>query len=140
MTFVLIVITAVTAGWALVARGLERGHVRAPVVLVLAGVVTGVFTHSQITVMLNSEIAQHVAEVILAVLLFVLRPAETLVRDTRIAARVRDVPNVESGYNDGIISPVTVLGSVLLRGLGSTPLARLLTASAAFPVSPEKAC
>ncbi|ARX87460.1 MULTISPECIES: hypothetical protein [Streptomyces] len=71
MTFVLIVITAVTAGRALVARWLEQGHVRAPVVLVLAGVVTGVFTHSEIAVTLNSEIAQHVAEVILAVLLFV---------------------------------------------------------------------
>ncbi|MFD6246703.1 hypothetical protein [Streptomyces roseolus] len=39
--------------------------------LVLAGVVTGVFTHSQIAVTLNSEIAQHVAEVILVVLSFV---------------------------------------------------------------------
>lgn len=32
---------------------------------------------------------------------------------------------------------ITVLGSVLLHGLGSTPLARLLTAPAASPVSLE---
>lgn len=181
MTFVLIVITAVTAGWALVARGLERGHVRAPVVLVLAGIITGMFTHSQIAVTLNSEIAQHVAEVILAVLLFVdatelpggglfgtdpgaavrtllvalplslaavvllgslmlpglpvvilliiaciivptdFAPAETLVRDTRIAARVRDVLNVEGGYNDGIISPVFLFALILA---GSTAQAQ----------------
>ncbi|MCB5167028.1 cation:proton antiporter [Streptomyces bambusae] len=190
MTFVLIVITAVTAGWALAARRLERGHVRAPVVLVLAGVGTGVFTHSQIAVTLNSEIAQHVAEVILAVLLFVdatelpggrlfgnhpgaaartllvalplslaavvtlgtlmlpdlpavvlliiaciivptdFAPAETLVRDTRIPARVRDVLNVESGYNDGIISPVFLFALVLAGSTSQahTPLQALGTA------------
>ncbi|NML51375.1 sodium:proton exchanger [Streptomyces sp. R302] len=190
MTFVLIVITAVTAGWALVARRLERGHVRAPVVLVLAGVVTGVFTHSRIAVTLNSEIAQHVAEVILAVLLFVdatelpggrlfgndpgeaartllvalplslaavvllgtlllpglpavilliiagiivptdFAPAETLVRDTRIAARVRDVLNVESGYTDGIISPVFLFALILAGSTSQahTPVQALATA------------
>ncbi|CAL9425655.1 cation:proton antiporter domain-containing protein [Streptomyces sp. enrichment culture] len=173
MSSVLIVITAVAAGWSLVARWLERGHVRAPLVLVLAGVATGLFTHSEIAATLNSETAQHVAEVILAVLLFVdatelpggrlfgkdpgaaarallvalplslaatvglgvlllpaapavillliacvivptdFAPAETLVRDTRIAARVRDVLNVESGYNDGIVSPVFLVALVL---------------------------
>ncbi|MEU5220943.1 cation:proton antiporter [Streptomyces sp. NPDC020807] len=190
MTFVLIVITAVTAGWALVARGLERGHVRAPVVLVVAGIVTGLFTHSQIAVTLNSEIAQHVAEVILAVLLFVdatelpggrlfgnapgtaartllvalplslaaavllgalllpdlpvvvlliiacvivptdLAPAETLVRDTRIAARVREALNVESGYNDGVISPVFLFALILAGSTSQThtPLQALGTA------------
>ncbi|MFF4276941.1 hypothetical protein [Streptomyces sp. NPDC001536] len=39
--------------------------------LVFAGVITELFTHSQIAVTLNSEIAQHAAEVILVVLLFV---------------------------------------------------------------------
>ncbi|MGA5418074.1 hypothetical protein [Streptomyces pseudogriseolus] len=66
-----IVITAVTVGWSLLAGRLERLHVRAPLVLVLAGVVTGLFTHSEIAVELNSEISQHVAEIILAVLPFV---------------------------------------------------------------------
>ncbi|MFD6246702.1 cation:proton antiporter [Streptomyces roseolus] len=40
-------------------------------------------------------------------------PAETLVRDTRIAARVRDVLGVERGYNDGIISPVLLFAPIL---------------------------
>jgi len=174
MIFVLIVITAVVAGWSLVAGRLERRHVRAPVMLVLAGVVTGVFTHSHLAVTLNSEVAQHVAEVILAVLLFVdatelpggrlfgndpgsaarallvalplsllatvllgtvllpglpvalllliacivvptdFAPAETLVRDRRIPARVRSVLNVESGYNDGIVSPLFLFALILV--------------------------
>ncbi|MFJ9690805.1 cation:proton antiporter [Kitasatospora sp. NPDC101183] len=170
---VLIVITAVAAAWSLVAGRLERRHVRAPLVLVLAGVVTGLFTHSQIAVALNSEVAQRVAEIILAVLLFVdatelrggrlfgrfpgaaarvllvalplslgatvllggallpelpvaallliacvviptdFAPAEILVRDRRIPVRVRSVLNVESGYNDGIVSPLFLFALVL---------------------------
>ncbi|WP_234326996.1 cation:proton antiporter [Streptomyces sp. NRRL WC-3742] len=170
---VLIVITAVAAGWSLVAGRLERRHVRAPLVLVLAGVVTGLFTHSEIAATLNSQIAQRVAEIILAVLLFVdatelrggrlfgrdpgaaarvllvamplslgatvllgglllpelpvaallliaciviptdFAPAEILVRDRRIPARVRSVLNVESGYNDGIVSPLFLFALVL---------------------------
>ncbi|GAA0318405.1 cation:proton antiporter [Streptomyces polychromogenes] len=190
MTFVLIVITAVAAGWSLVARWLERGHVRAPLVLVSAGVVTGMFTHSQIAATLNSETAQHVAEVILAVLLFVdatelpggrlfgsdpgaaarallvalplslaavvllgtlmlpalpvvvllliaciivptdFAPAETLVRDTRIAARVRNVLNVESGYNDGVVSPLFLFALILAGSTSQahTPVQALATA------------
>ncbi|MFD5106595.1 cation:proton antiporter domain-containing protein [Streptomyces cinereoruber] len=170
---VLIVITAVMAGWSLLAGRLERLHVRASLVLVLAGVATGLFTHSEIAVALNSKIAQHVAEIILAVLLFVdatelrggrlfgrdpgsaarlllvalplslgatvllgglllpelsgavllliacvvvptdFAPAESLVRDRRIPARVRNVLNVESGYNDGIVSPIFLFALVL---------------------------
>lgn len=181
MTFVLIVITAVVAGWSLVARRLELWHVRAPLVLVLAGIVTGVYTHSEVAATLNSEVAQHVAEVILAVLLFVdaaelpggrlfghdpgsvarallvalplnlitlvllgsmllpalppavllliacitvptdFVPAETLVRDRRIPEKVRTVLNVESGYNDGIISPLFLFALVLA---GATAQAR----------------
>ncbi|KPI13150.1 sodium/hydrogen exchanger [Actinobacteria bacterium OV450] len=190
MTFVLIVITAVVAGWTLVARRLEGRHVRAPMVLVLAGVVTGVFTQSQIAAALNSEIALRVVEVILAVLLFVdatelpggrlfgrdpgsaarallvalplsliltvalgtwllpglplvvllliaciivptdFAPADLLVRDRRIPERVRSVLNVESGYNDGIVSPL-FLFAVILAGSKSqarTPLEALATA------------
>ncbi|RST06681.1 sodium:proton exchanger [Streptomyces sp. WAC07149] len=190
MTLVLIVITAVVAGWSLVAGRLEGRHVRAPLVLVLAGVVTGVFTHSQIAGALNSEIALRVVEVILAVLLFVdatelpggrlfgrdpgsaarallvalplslvltvllgtwllpglplvvllliaciivptdFAPAELLVRDRRIPEKVRSVLNVESGYNDGIVSPL-FLFAVILAGSKSqarTPLEALATA------------
>ncbi|SDJ45262.1 cation:proton antiporter [Streptomyces indicus] len=181
MTLVLIVITAVAAAWALAAGWLEHRHIRAPLVLVLAGIVTGIFTHHHIAETLNSHIAQHVAEVILAVLLFVdatelpggrlfgnepgaaarvllvalplsllcmvivgslllpgapwalllliaciivptdFAPAESLVRDSRIAKRVREVLNVESGYNDGIISPVFLFALILA---GSTSQAR----------------
>ncbi|THC47300.1 cation:proton antiporter [Streptomyces sp. A1499] len=170
---VLIVITAVMAGWSLLAGRLEQLHVRAPLVLVLAGVATGLFTHSEIAVALNSKIALHVAEITLAVLLFVdatelrggrlfgrdpgsaarlllvalplglgatvllagvllpelsaavllliacvvtptdFAPAESLVRDRRIPARVRNVLNVESGYNDGIVSPIFLFALVL---------------------------
>ncbi|MEV5951373.1 cation:proton antiporter [Streptomyces sp. NPDC051993] len=180
MIFVLIVITAAVAGWSLVAGRLERWHVRAPLVLVLTGAITGVFTQSHLAATMNSEVAQHVAEVILAVLLFVdatelpggrlfghdpgsaarallvamplsllmtvllgmwllpglplvvllliacivvptdFAPAETLVRDRRIPEKVRSVLNVESGYNDGIISPL-FLFALILAGSTSQP-------------------
>ncbi|WP_418353608.1 cation:proton antiporter domain-containing protein [Streptomyces alboflavus] len=57
-------------------------------------------------------------------------PAETLVRDTRIAARVRDVLNVESGYNDGIISPVFLFALILAGSTSQahTPMQALGTA------------
>ncbi|WP_327250298.1 hypothetical protein [Streptomyces sp. NBC_01244] len=71
MLSTLIVITAVAAEWALLAGWLDRRHIRAPLVLVLAGIITGLFTQNEIAATLNSEVAQHVAEVILAVLLFV---------------------------------------------------------------------
>ncbi|MEW1649029.1 cation:proton antiporter [Streptomyces sp. NPDC091219] len=190
MILVLIVITTVVAGWSLVAGRLEQRHVRAPLMLVLAGVVTGVFTHSHIAVTLNSEVAQHVAEVILAVLLFVdatelpggrlfgndpgsaaralllalplslvtlvllgtlllpglpvalllliacivvptdFAPAETLVRDRRIPAKVRSVLNVEGGYNDGIVSPVFLFALILVgtNSVTRTPMEALGTA------------
>ncbi|MFF4186245.1 cation:proton antiporter [Streptomyces sp. NPDC001691] len=189
MTFVLIVITAVVAGWSLVAGRLEGWHVRAPMVLVLAGVVTGVFTQSEIAATLNSEIALRVAEVILAVLLFVdatelpggrlfghdpgsaarallvalplslvltvmlgawllpglplavllliaciivptdFAPAELLVRDRRIPEKVRSVLNVESGYNDGIVSPLFLFAVVLAgsKSQARTPMEALAT-------------
>ncbi|MER6160726.1 cation:proton antiporter [Streptomyces sp. NPDC001868] len=190
MIFVLIVIAAVAAGWSLVAGRLERWHVRAPLVLVFAGIATGVFTQSQLAVTLNSQVAQHVAEVILAVLLFVdatelpggrlfgndpgsavrallvamplslgtmvllgslllaelpvavllliaciivpidFAPAETLVRDRRIPVGVREVLNVESGYNDGIVSPVFLFALILAGSTSSaqTPAQALGTA------------
>ncbi len=190
MLFTAIVITAAAAGWSLVAGSLEQRHVRAPLVLVLVGIITGLFTQNEIAATLNSEVAQHVAEVILAVLLFVdatelpggrlfgnnpgaaarallvalplslaamvllgslllpvlpavlllliacvivptdFAPAETLVRDTRIAARVRNVLNVESGYNDGIVSPIFRFALILAGATtqAHTPVPALGTA------------
>ncbi len=60
-----------TAAWSLVAGRLERRNVWAPPMLVLAGVPTGSFTHSELAETLDSQVAQHTAEVVLAVLLFV---------------------------------------------------------------------
>ncbi|MEU2234079.1 cation:proton antiporter [Streptomyces vietnamensis] len=174
MTSVVLVITTVVAVWALVAGRLESRNVRAPLMLVLAGIVIGIFTHSSVAATLNSEVVQHVAEIILAVLLFVdatelpggrlfgnapgpaarallvalplsliatvwmgqvllptqpvalllliaciiiptdFAPAETLMRDPRIPARVRGVLNVESGYNDGIVSPIFTFALILV--------------------------
>ncbi|WP_233225690.1 cation:proton antiporter domain-containing protein [Amycolatopsis sp. CA-126428] len=40
-------------------------------------------------------------------------PAERLVRDRAVPARVRSVVNVESGYNDGIVSPLFLFALIL---------------------------
>lgn len=40
-------------------------------------------------------------------------PAQAILRDRRLPARVRDVLNVEGGYNDGIVSPVFLFALVL---------------------------
>ncbi len=72
MIEVAIVVAAVaTLVWAFLARRLGSWHLQAPFILVTAGVLTGLFTHHGLAEALNSEIAQHVAEVILAVLCFV---------------------------------------------------------------------
>jgi NhaP-type Na+/H+ or K+/H+ antiporter len=67
----LIAISLVLAGWALSARRLERWRLTSPLLLVLAGAIVEYTTHGSLADTLNSETAQHVAEIILAVLLFV---------------------------------------------------------------------
>jgi sodium/hydrogen antiporter len=67
----LIAVSVVLAGWALSAKRLERWRITAPLFLVLAGAVIEYTTHGSLADTLNSETAQHVAEIILAVLLFV---------------------------------------------------------------------
>ncbi|SNY25267.1 Sodium/hydrogen exchanger family protein [Paractinoplanes atraurantiacus] len=192
MIATLVVIAAVTGAWSLVAGRLERWHVRAPLVMVVAGIVTAIFTDA-FTDTVSSTVAQHVAEVILAVLLFVdatevrggrlfgdepglaarslliamplslglavligwlllppslswaallviacivvpidLAPAESLVRDRLVPARVRELLNVESGYNDGIMSPV-FLFALILAGTSSTADTPLEALAAAVP-------
>ncbi|OMC32665.1 sodium:proton exchanger [Mycobacterium sp. GA-1841] len=171
MLLSLIAVSVVLAGWSLLSRGLARLRLTAPMVLVLAGVAVG-FTQSGVADTLNADSAQHVAEIILAVLLFVdatdvrggflgadprsalrllfialplglacsvliggwllpglswaallviacivvpidFAPTSTLLRDARLPERVRDLLNVEAGYNDGIISPVFIFAVVL---------------------------
>ncbi|MEQ0557902.1 cation:proton antiporter [Amycolatopsis sp. NEAU-NG30] len=175
---------------ALAAARLDRWNLGAPVVMVLAGVLVGVLYEDSIAAVLNTEAVQHIAEIILAVLLFVdatevrggrlwggypglvarvlfialplslalaallgwllfpdlpwavlllvagvtmptdFAPAEQLVRDRTLSMRVRSVLNVESGYNDGIVSPL-FLFALILAGAETqqrTPLDALATA------------
>jgi sodium/hydrogen antiporter len=67
----LIAISLVLAGWALTAQRLDRWRLTSPMLLVVAGGVIEYTTHGSLADTLNSDTAQHVAEVILAVLLFV---------------------------------------------------------------------
>jgi sodium/hydrogen antiporter len=54
-------------------------------------------------------------------------PAANALRDERLPERVRNLLNVEAGYNDGIVSPVFIFALVLAgdRSHVSTPLAAL---------------
>ncbi|MFJ5985869.1 cation:proton antiporter [Lentzea sp. NPDC092896] len=173
----------------LAANRLDRWLLGAPLVMVLAGVVVGLFEPNGIADGLNTESVQHAAEIILAVLLFVdatevragrlwgaypglvarvllvampvsiavaallgsllfpalpwavlllvacvtvpidFAPAERVVRDPGLSVRVRGTLNVESGYNDGIVTPL-FLFALILAGDDSqdrTPLEALGT-------------
>jgi NhaP-type Na+/H+ or K+/H+ antiporter len=66
-----IAVAVVLAAWSLFARRLERWRVTAPMVFVLAGIAVGFSTQDVLADALNAEIAQHAAEIILAILLFV---------------------------------------------------------------------
>lgn len=168
----IIAVAVVLVAWSLLARRLERWRVTAPMFMVLAGVAVGMFTQDVLADSLNTDTAQHVAEIILAVLLFVdasdirgglfgseprgamrmlfialplslalsvalglwllpsvgwavllviacvvvptdFAPAASILRDPRVPDRVRDVLNVEGGYNDGIVSPVFIFAITL---------------------------
>ncbi|KMO74931.1 cation:proton antiporter [Mycolicibacterium obuense] len=188
MLISLIAFSAVFAAWALGAGRLERARLTAPIVLIVAGVAAGFTTSDALAVALNADVAQHGAEIILAVLLFVdatdvrgglfgrepraalrvlllamplslglsvllgawmlpelsfavllviacavvptdFAPAATILRDARVPERVRNVLNVEAGYNDGIVAPVFIFALAFagddvrtetpLRALGS---------------------
>lgn len=186
MLLSLIAISVVLAGWSLLTRRLERWGLTAPMVLVLAGLAVGTMTRHDITGTLNTDAAQHAAEVILAVLLFVdatdvrggmlgreprpavrmlfialplsllgavlagmwllphlswavllliacvvvptdFAPVTSILRDRRVPERVRNVLNVEAGYNDGILSPTFIFALALAgdQSHASTPLEAL---------------
>jgi NhaP-type Na+/H+ or K+/H+ antiporter len=167
-----IAVVSALAIWALFAGRLERWHVTAPMVFVLAGVAVGFGEYDMLAATLNTDTAQAVAEVILAILLFIdasdvrgglfgrdaksavrillvamplglamsvalglwllpglswaivliiacvvvpidFAPAATVLRDERLPERVRNLLNVEAGYNDGIVSPIFIFGLVL---------------------------
>jgi NhaP-type Na+/H+ or K+/H+ antiporter len=168
----LIAVSLVVAAWSLLARRFERWRVTAPMFLVLAGIAVGFLTRDVLAESLNTEATQHIAEVILAVLLFIdatdirgglfgsqpraavrvlfiamplslalsvalglwllpglgwavllviacvvvptdFAPAASILRDQRVPERVRNVLNVEAGYNDGIVSPVFIFALAL---------------------------
>jgi NhaP-type Na+/H+ or K+/H+ antiporter len=182
----LIVVSLVLVFWALGARRLERWRLTAPMVLVLAGLGVGFVTRDVLAESLNTETAQHGAEIVLAVLLFVdatdirgglfgdhpravtrmlfvalplslalavglglwllpglswaavlviacvvvptdFAPAASILRDGRVPERVRNVLNVEAGYNDGIVSPVFIFALALAgdRSHAATPMEAL---------------
>ncbi|KND33512.1 cation:proton antiporter [Streptomyces acidiscabies] len=175
----------------LAALRLQRWHLGAPATMVLAGALVGLSVEDSVAAALNTEVAQHVAEIILAFLLFVdateirggrlwgnsprlvarvllialplslgaamllgrlvfpglswalmlviacvvvpidFAPSEGVVRDGRLSSRVRSVLNVESGYNDGIVSPLFLFGLLLAGGSSTlhTPTEALTSAA-----------
>ncbi|RDH78815.1 sodium:proton exchanger [Mycolicibacterium moriokaense] len=178
-----IAVALALVAWSLLARRLERWRVTAPMFLVLAGVAVGMFTRDALAESLNTDTAQHIAEIILAVLLFIdatdirgglfgreprtalrvlfvamplslalsvalglwllpslgwavllaiacvvvptdFAPAASILRDPRVPERVRDVLNVEAGYNDGIVSPIFIFALALAgdRSHAATPM------------------
>ena len=66
-----IIVSIALAGWALSARRLERWKITSPLFLVAAGAVVEYTTHGSLADTLNSDTAELVAKIILAVLLFV---------------------------------------------------------------------
>jgi NhaP-type Na+/H+ or K+/H+ antiporter len=181
-----IAVAIVLLGWSLLARRLERWRVTAPIFMVIAGIAVGFSTQDVLARSLNTDTAQHVAEIILAVLLFVdatdirgglfgsepraamrvlfiamplslalsvalglwllpslgwavliamacvvvptdFAPAASILRDEQVPERVRDVLNVEAGYNDGIVSPVFIFALAVAgdRSDASTPMEAL---------------
>lgn len=190
MNSLLLMIAVAIAVRSFAAARLDRWNLGAPVVTVAAGVVIGLVNESSIALALNTEATLYVAEIVLAVLLFVdatevrggrlwgsspglvarvlliamplsllaavllgwllfpdlpwpmlllllagvvvpidFAPAERVVRDRGLPSRVRSVLNVESGYNDGIISPLFLFALILAgdQTQQRTPLDALAT-------------
>jgi NhaP-type Na+/H+ or K+/H+ antiporter len=71
MLLSLVAVSVVLACWSLFSRGFERLRLTSPMLLVLAGIAAGFTTKDALASTLNAVAAQHVAEIILAVLLFV---------------------------------------------------------------------
>lgn len=187
----LLALSAAVLARSLVGARLDRWNVAAPALMVLCGAAAALSASEETLVELfNTEVAQHAAEIVLAVLLFadatevrggrlwgsapglvarvlllalplslgaavllgaVLLPglpwpmllllacvvipsdfaaAERVVRDPNLPTRVRSVLNVESGYNDGLMSPVFLFALILSgsRARDTTALEALATA------------
>jgi NhaP-type Na+/H+ or K+/H+ antiporter len=178
-----VTVAAIVACWSLVAARFERWRITAPIVMVFAGIAIGFTTRNTLGATLDTHAAERVAEIVLAVLLFVdatevkgglfgrdpraalrlllialplslglsvllglwllphlswpvllliacvvvpidFAPATEILRDERIPLRIRNLLNVESGYNDGIVSPIFIFALVLAgdRTHAETPI------------------
>lgn len=165
MPIIILLGFAAVALWSLVAHRFDRVGIAGPAGLAVLGALVVLPNVSAFTDAIDSDVAQHVVELILAVLLFVdacevrgglfggegrslarlvlialplslalvvvtgvwllpqtgvfvliviacivmptdFAPATALLRSERIPARVRRILNVESGWNDGLVSPV----------------------------------
>ncbi|MBB3601802.1 NhaP-type Na+/H+ or K+/H+ antiporter [Mycolicibacterium sp. BK556] len=67
----LIALSVVLTIWSLLARPMQRGRITAPILLVVVGAGIEYGTYHAVADTLNSTVAQHLAELILAVLVFV---------------------------------------------------------------------
>lgn len=96
--------------WTVIGKRLRRWHISGAVAMVLSGTVVGFFMREEISEHLNTSLAEHIVELILAVLLFV------------------DATEVRGGFLAGERSIVTRLLVVAL------PLSLILTAAVAIPL------
>lgn len=167
MITVLLLTGTLVAAWALFARVLGRWHVMGPLSMAIGGAAAGIFITDKVGfgLFLNSNAAERIAELVLALVLFVdatevrlgamkavrgpvlrllfialpismflawmfasvllpdlslavtlaiaciivpvdFSPVTSIVKDTSIPQRLRHILNLESGYNDGIITPL----------------------------------
>lgn len=175
--------------WALMGRRLEGLGVTGPVAVVALGAVSAVFFGESLGAQLNTQVAEKVVEVILAILLFVdatevrrgflggeaktvarllgialplalvatmgvglllipgaswvvvlliacivvpidFSTANGILRDSRLPSKIRNALNVESGYNDGIVSPLFVFALVVAEAEEAASAAGLSTGAA----------
>ncbi len=178
MPVIILVGLAAVALWSLVAHRFERYGIAGPAALAVLGSLVVLVDVHGFTEAIDSDIAQHVVELVLAVLLFVdacevrggifggqgksvarlvllalpislvlvvvvagwllpatnvfvliviacivmptdFAPASALLRSSRVPVRVRQILNVESGYNDGLISPVFAMSLAIAVALPS---------------------
>ncbi|MGJ0203190.1 cation:proton antiporter [Leucobacter sp. gxy201] len=96
--------------WTVVSKRLRRWHISGAVAMVLCGTIAGLFLRDEISEHLNTDLAEHIVELILAVLLFV------------------DATEVRGGFLAGERSVVTRLLVVAL------PLSLILTGAVAIPL------
>ncbi|WP_304106071.1 sodium:proton antiporter [Mycolicibacterium bacteremicum] len=114
-----VIVSAVLAAWALSARRLRQWRITAPLFLVVAGALVEYFTHGSLADTLNSETAQHAAEIILAVLLFVDANA---IRDGMFGAHPRAATRLLFVALPLSMGLAVLLGAWLLPGLSLATL------------------